>query len=326
MIRLSAPAFWYDPHANVTLLKPFAALWRAVTRHRLKGVPIYLPRAKVICIGNVAAGGTGKTPLAISVIEALREAGIANKPCFLTRGFGGHIKGPAIIEPDKADARICGDEALLLARHAPTIVAQDRAAGLRLADEKGFDFVIADDGFQNPNLAKSASILVFDGAVGIGNGYCIPAGPCREPLEDALSRASACVIVGEDKTRMRERLLALPTFAAHFKAAYNTSPDTPYIAFAGIGRPEKFFDTLRANNYSVINSIPFPDHHVFTASDIARLKAEAAAKGARLITTEKDFVRLPDAARTIVSVLPVTLKVDGATELTTLLRTKTSAP
>lgn len=284
-----------------------------------------MPRAKVICIGNVSAGGTGKTPLAISLLESLREDGMAKTPCFLTRGYGGRTRGPAIIETDKANADTYGDEALLLARHAPTIVAHDRAAGLKLADEKGFDIVIADDGFQNPDFAKTASILVFDGAVGIGMAWRIPAGPCREPLSDALARAAACIIVGEDKTQLRQKLLALPTFAAHFKATYNTSSDAAYIAFAGIGRPAKFFETLRASNYRVIDAVPFPDHHVFTAADIGRLTADAATKGARLITTEKDFVRLPDAARAVIDVLPVTLKVDGAAELTTLLRTRMTA-
>ncbi|NBX66117.1 MAG: tetraacyldisaccharide 4'-kinase [Proteobacteria bacterium] len=322
MIRLTAPAFWFDRNANVKLLKPLSVVWRYFTRLRIACAPSYIPHAKVICVGNVTVGGAGKTPFAISLMDGMREAGMVKRPCFLTRGFGGRTTGPAFIDAHASTVNEYGDEALLLVRHAPTIVAKNRADGLRYADEHGFDTVIADDGFQNPDLAKTISILIFDGAVGIGNGHCIPAGPCREPLADALPRAAACIVVGQDQTNIREQLLSLPTFAAHFKAAYNLSSEARYLAFAGIGRPEKFFETLRECNYNVVKTVAFPDHHHFTASDIEALVAETKRLQARLITTEKDFTRLPESARSTVDVLPVNLKVDGMPELLTLIRTR----
>lgn len=325
MIRLMAPRFWFDPKANVSFLKPLSALWTYLTRARLKRAPTYTPNAKVICIGNVTVGGTGKTPFAISLMGLLREEKLAKNPCFLTRGYGGRIAGPTLLDTNTASFYNFGDEALLLARHAPTIVSQNRAAGLRLADAQGFDVVVTDDGFQNPDIPKNVSILMFDGAVGIGNGHCIPAGPCREPLSDALQRATACVVVGDDTTGIRTQLLALPSFAAHFKAAYNNVSDRVYLAFSGIGRPTKFFETLRQSNYNVVHTASFPDHHAFSSADIARLTADAAKLDARLITTEKDFVRLPDALQAAVDVLPVTLKVDGMPELLMLLRTRLEA-
>lgn len=322
MIRLVAPAFWFDTQASVFFLKPLAALWQFFTRIKISSPPRYTSKAKVICVGNVVVGGTGKTPFAISLMEALRDARIAQSPCFLTKGYGGNLAGPSLVDANKGCVESYGDEALLLARYAPTIIAKDRAKGLMFADAAGFDVVITDDGFQNPDISKTASILMFDGAVGIGNGYCIPAGPCREPLADAMARATACIVVGDDKTHIRERLLALPTFAAHFKAAYNANADNAYVAFSGIGRPSKFFETLVQSNYRVVKTIAFPDHHVFSASDISKLMAEAGTLQARLITTEKDFVRLPDTVRAAVDVLPVSLKVDGMAELLTLLRTR----
>ncbi|MBU6235001.1 MAG: tetraacyldisaccharide 4'-kinase [Alphaproteobacteria bacterium] len=323
MIRLSAPHFWYR-HGTTTaaLLKPFAYAWQAVTRNRIASASPYRPRAKVICIGNVAVGGAGKTPLAIGLADALREAGLCITPCFLTRGFGGTAKGPAVIDPNSSVTH-SGDEALLLARHAPTIVSRDRVAGLKLADTNGHDVVICDDGFQNPSFAKDASLLVFDGTTGIGNGFCLPAGPNRETLEDALPRATAALIVGDDKTGLRAKLYAIPVFAAHFKAAYNLNGGK-YLAFAGIGRPTKFFETLAANNYDVVKAVPFPDHHAFSANELEKLATEAAALGATLITTEKDHVRLPDNFKSKVVALPVSLKVDGLPELLTLLRTRLS--
>lgn len=318
------PSHWYKPQANAPalFLLPFAWVWMAVTRVRRYLSKPYRAKAKVICIGNVAVGGAGKTPLAIALMDALREAGLASNPCFLKRGYGGKAKGVTLID-STASFDDYGDEALLLAQHAPTLVSADRRAALQLADRSGFDVAICDDGFQNPYFIKDMSILVFDGAYGVGNGLCVPAGPCREPLKEAVLRAQAAVIVGDDKTGLRDELNSIPTFAAHFKAAYNQRGGR-YLAFAGIGRPEKFFETLAASNYDIVKSVPFADHHVYSASELDVLLVEAERLSARLITTEKDHVRLPDAYKPCIDTLPVSLRVDGMPELLTLIRTRLS--
>lgn len=329
MTAPQAPSFWLDQttfpnRLKATLLRPLGWIWLAVTRMRRAFATPYRATVPVICIGNVAAGGSGKTPMAVTLATALQDSGMALRPVIVTRGYGGADPSARLIDLARETAASCGDEALLLARHVPTIVAANRVAGIRLAEDGGFDVILTDDGFQNPHFAKTASLLVFDGAVGIGNGLCIPAGPCRETLTDAVPRAAAAIIVGEDKTALRDKLRVLPVFSAHFKAAYNPAGGH-FVAFAGIGRPQKFFETLRENGYAPLETVSFSDHHVFTAADLDGLAQLAALHQARLITTEKDHVRLPENFRAHVEVLPVTLKVDGMAELLTLLRTRAGA-
>jgi len=327
MFRLTPPRFWYDqtsPDQRLLAfaLSPLSALWRAVTRLRWRLATPYQPSVPVICIGNITGGGTGKTPTAISLMQALQASQLSLRPFFLTRGFGGALKGPVRVDTTRHGFKDVGDEALLLTAFAPTIVAHDRVAGIKYATQHGADCIIVDDGFQNPSFLKTASIIVIDGAVGIGNGRCMPAGPCRETLRDAIARATAIMLVGPDSTGLRPRLLALPVFAAHFKAAPDDGAK-PYVAFAGIGRPDKFFQTLNDSGHNVVDTVTFPDHYAYTARDIDRLQQLAARQHAKLITTQKDHVRLPP--NTGVESLPVSLRIDGMPELITLLRTKLAA-
>ena len=199
---------------------------------------------------------------------------------------------------------------------APVIVAADRAEGLRMAEKEGFDLVIADDGFQNPGFTKTSSVLVFDGGVGIGNGACIPAGPLREPLSHALKRTDAVLVVGYDETNLRVRLGGIPVFGAHF--VVNAQASGSYVAFAGIGRPQKFFDTLHKAGYNIAEAVPFPDHHTYRDDDLAGLQSLAARHNAKLITTEKDHVRLPKGAD--VETLPVDLRIGNIEALVSILR------
>ncbi len=258
------------------------------------------PNARVLCVGNLTAGGSGKTPIAIACARMLAARGL--KPVFLSRGYGGKLSGPTLVQPDHHRAADVGDEPLLLTVHAPTIVSRDRAAGARLADSLNADVIVMDDGFQNFQIAKDVSLLVVDGSSGFGNGRMIPAGPLREPVEQGLARADAVVVAGDGSP-------SLPGFTGPVIRAQlvPTAPESlaqhRVVAFAGIGRPEKFFGTLAAMNVKVVLTKSLSDHHRFTAREIASLKQLAETAGALLVTTEKDYVRLdPDWRRGIIAV------------------------
>ncbi|MCB1538299.1 MAG: tetraacyldisaccharide 4'-kinase [Rhodospirillales bacterium] len=317
MMPLCAPRFWYDANGGIParILAPLGWLWCMAAARRQRHANTYAARIPVICLGNVTIGGAGKTPTAIALMQALMEGGKVRNPCFLTRGYGGEARTATLAAMPESTRH--GDESVLLARHAPVVVAADRVAGLKLTESAGFDLVIADDGYQNPSFAKTAGVLVFDGAVGIGNGRCIPAGPLRESLAAALERAHAAVIIGPDKTGLRARLGDLPVFMGRIEAG--ALPQARYLAFAGIGRPDKFFDTLRGGLAELAACIPFPDHHPYSESDMQRLERLAAQHGAQLVTTEKDHVRIPLAWRDRVSTLKVRVVIDAMADLVRLL-------
>jgi tetraacyldisaccharide 4'-kinase len=261
-----------------------------------RGEP-YCSRLPVICIGNFTAGGGGKTPTAIAVAALLAKLGA--KPSFLTRGYGGASKGPIQVKDGHSAAEI-GDEPLLLAAAAPTMVSADRAAGAQAIEATGASVIVMDDGFQNPSLAKDLSLIVVDAAVGLGNGLVMPAGPLRAPLEAQLDRADALVVIGDGS----KAAVLIEAFAGQgkkvLKARIVPLQDKrwlgvlPVIGFAGIARPEKFFATLRNYGARLVDTRPFPDHHRYHERDARRLLEAAKEKNAMLVTTEKDFVRLPD--------------------------------
>lgn len=305
------PHFWSDKDARfpALALRVLSPLWLAAGRARAAMTKPYTSRLPVICVGNVTLGGAGKTPAAIALRKLLRSS----NPCFLTRGYRGKIRMATMVATP--DAAIYGDEAVVLSRHAPTIVSPDRAAGLRLAEQKGFDLVIADDGFQNHGFTKTASLLVIDGGAGLGNGHIFPAGPLREPLNDALGRAKAVLIIGDDAHDVAAQI-SIPVFKGRI-VPVQAQPVGKYVAFAGIGRPEKFFETLRRAGYDVAETAPFPDHHAYDEDDRARLQSLAARHGAQLITTDKDRVRLPEG---FALSFPVTMQIDDTDRLVALLQ------
>ncbi|HTQ15675.1 MAG TPA: tetraacyldisaccharide 4'-kinase [Rhizomicrobium sp.] len=271
-------------------------------------------RAKIVCIGNLTAGGTGKTPIAIAVARAL--AGRGYRAAFLSRGYGGRAKGPVIADPDNDSAHDVGDEPLLLARAAPAIVARDRVAGAELADASGAEIVVMDDGHQNFELEKDLSIVVVDAETGFGNGRVLPAGPLREPVAQGLARAGAVVLVGDGAPDLMG--FGRPVLRAHLAPVdvlNVTGRDV--VAFAGIGRPAKFFATLRGMGARLADTIAFSDHHVYSASDIARLRAKA--RDALLVTTEKDYVRLTPTEREGINFLPVRAAFDDVDAFARLL-------
>lgn len=307
---MRAPEFWRKDGRLARALAPLGALYAWGGARRLEQAEQYRPAVPVICIGNVVAGGAGKTPVAIALAKRLIAAG--RHPHFLSRGHGGTEIGPRAVDLLRHDAARVGDEPLLLAGCAPTWVARDRSEGAVAAVATGADLIVMDDGFQSGRIAIDLGLLVVDGTYGFGNGRVIPAGPCREPPERAFARADALVIVGEDRAGLAERAAAanLPVIAARLVPAAD-APDLAgqrVIAFAGIGLPEKFFATLRGVGAAIVAAHPFPDHHPFTRAEIETILAEAEAAGAMAVTTAKDRVRLPPDLRERVLALPVELE------------------
>jgi tetraacyldisaccharide 4'-kinase len=268
----------------------------AVAARRMRRPPAARVAPPVLCIGNPTVGGSGKTPVAMAVAAALKAAGAA--PVFLTRGYRGRLPGPVVVAGH--GAADVGDEALLLAAVAPTVVARDRAAGGRLAATLG-DVVVMDDGFQNPGLARTWSALVLDAATGVGNGRVTPAGPLRAPLAAHAPLADALVVVdaGDEASRpVPPALRDLPRYTARLVPHVRRSlAGEAVLAFAGIGRPHKFFAALEALGARLAETRAFPDHHVFTDAEASALQAQADRRGLALATTAKDLARLSTGSR-----------------------------
>lgn len=250
----------------------------------------------VICVGNPVAGGAGKTPTAIAIAGILKRSG--RRPVFLSRGYGGRLAGPIEVDPARHRSADVGDEPLLLARYAPAIVSRDRLGGAALAASLG-DVIVMDDGFQNPLLTKDLSLLVVDGGSGVGNGLCVPAGPLRAPLDEQLARAQGLVLIGTGAAGERVASAAASHGLAVHRASLEPDPRAvaelrgrDVLAFAGIGRPQKFADTLRSVGCDVVQLSAFGDHHRFTASEARGLLVAAERAQLTLVTTEKDMVRL----------------------------------
>jgi len=319
---MRAPAFWWRPPGLAArLLAPLGMIYGAVTAARMKraGTRLGIP---VICVGNPTAGGAGKTPAALLVADRLRSFG--RRPVFLSRGYGGRLDGPLQVDPALHGPADCGDEPLLLAAAGPTVVARDRRAGAELAATLG-DVIVMDDGLQNPALEKTLSLAVVDGATGFGNGFCIPAGPLRAPIRDQMPMIDAFLVVGGDgsggpvrdagRAWTTARLVADPAAAAALRGR-------DLSAFAGIGRPEKFFETLRASGASVARMTRFADHHPYERFELEAMIAAADRENLALVTTAKDMVKIravaPDLAARILC-LPVTLVPDDPAALDALV-------
>lgn len=316
-----APRFWWNKPGKLSAaLKPMAAVYQAGHRLLQKNNEPYTPPAPVICVGNAVVGGSGKTPAVQALCRLLREENLTAFPAILLRGYGGKLHGPSMVVPSAHSARDVGDEALLHARYAATVIARDRQAGAKLAQLSGCDFILMDDGLQNAALTKTVSLLMVDEAQGLGNGLTLPAGPLREPLQDVLAKTDAIILTGHNLPFETDK----PVFRARIEADNLPPRDSSYYAFAGLGHPEKFRRTLEDGGLTLAGWKSFPDHHAYTEKDLAALTREAEAANARLITTEKDYVRLPDSCKEKVGVLAVRMVFENPDALMRFIKNKLS--
>jgi len=312
-----APKFWNDEtilsSALSSALLPLSWIWRGITAARLAWIKPEKAQLPVICIGNISVGGTGKTPFTAYLCQLLGSYGYS--ACILTRGYGGKQKGPLIADSNTHSAADIGDEALMLSQNNIVCISHDRVAGARfIAANLPSDVIIMDDGMQNPWLKKDITLAVFDGAVGLGNGQILPSGPLRQSLKSALPSIDIAVINGSDKTGLKQ---SLPQKLTCLSSRLLPNPETAdeikqrsLLGFAGIGRPQGFFDTLEECGATLVKTLPFADHHPYSEADLTRLHLEATQLGAELITTQKDWVRLPPEWRERILVLDVSLMLE----------------
>ncbi|BDW84066.1 tetraacyldisaccharide 4'-kinase [Roseicyclus marinus] len=312
---MRAPGFWHgEPGLLSALLSPLGLIYAGATRRRLAQGPRQRVGVPVICVGNLNAGGTGKTPVVIALAERLRDRGVVAHA--VSRGHGGTLGGPVRVDERRHSASETGDEPLLLAAFLPTWVAKDRVAGAQAAVGAGAQVILLDDGFQNPGLAHDLSIVVVDAHVGFGNGRVIPAGPLREPIKTGLARAEIVLSVGDAAAQARfaarwGQAVTLPRVSGSLEPLPMGLPlkGLPVLAFAGIGRPEKFFQTLKAMGADIRATHALSDHQPLSDALMTRMLREARAIGAQVVTTEKDAVRLPSPLRAQVMTVPVRLRV-----------------
>lgn len=309
------PAFWYRPRSLKShLLSPLGVLYGAVTAHRMarKGFDAGIP---VLCVGNYHVGGAGKTPAVLALTRLLRELG--ETPVVLSRGYGGRLHGPVMVDRMRHTAADIGDEPLMMARDVPVAVARDRLDGVALAKSQGASVILMDDGFQNPKLLKDASLIVIDSERGLGNGEVFPAGPLRAPLRAQLARTDALVLIGDGRAandvaaELAKR--NKPVLRAHLKpnaASLAQLSGKPVFAFAGIGDPERFFRSLRSSGIQVARTRAFADHHMFSQPELAALAADAKAERLTLVTTEKDLARLRGADGVPNGIVPFTVRLE----------------
>ena len=316
---MRAPDFWHGAPETLAarLLAPLGAAYGVLSRLRTFGVTPWRAPVPVICVGNLTVGGAGKTPTVLALAERLRGHGLS--VATVSRGYSGSEKGPLQVDPARHSAGEVGDEPLLLAGKATAWIARDRKDGARAAIAEGADVVLLDDGFQNPTLHKNLSFVVIDAGYGFGNGRVMPAGPLREPISRGLARAQAIVLIGDGKLPLATTLPVLRARLVPDEAARDLK-GRRVAAFAGIGRPEKFAATLRETGAEVVSLAAFADHHPYREDEVARLIEAAQRAGAVLVTTAKDFVRLPENLRRAVTVAGIELRFDEPGALDALLK------
>jgi tetraacyldisaccharide 4'-kinase len=322
---MNEPHFWrdLDPKSRASapvsrfLLTPLSKLYAWAGRRRIETTTPEDPGLPVICVGNLTLGGAGKTPVSAEIRRRIALRGL--RVATLSRGYKGSEPGPLEVDPARNTTAQTGDEPLMLSATGESWIAKDRIAGAKAMREAGVQVIVMDDGHQNPLLKKSLSIVVIDAGEPFGNRHVFPKGPLREPVARGLSRADAVVLMGEGPVPPELQDWANPVLRAGLAPAAPLPAGT-YVAFAGIGRPQRFFDSLRGTPGVVLaDDVPYPDHHAFMASDLAYLRKLAAERGAKLVTTEKDFVRLPAEMQAEVANAAVTAKFEDEAALESLI-------
>jgi tetraacyldisaccharide 4'-kinase len=317
---MKAPNFWAKDGYLPQILDPLGRLFKVGGAIRQLTTPVHVAGIPVICVGNLVVGGAGKTPIALSLAGQLAKMG--QVAAFLTRGYGGRLIGPIQVDPSVHDARDVGDEALLLAEIAPTWVSRNRGKGGDAARDAGAEIIIMDDGFQNPGLTKTLSLVVVDGGYGFGNGRMLPAGPLREPIAQGLERASVVVLIGTDEAKITGSLPKhLPVLRATISpiAHDRLRVGVSVLGFAGIGRPSKFRASLETLGLKIAHFKTFADHHSYTANEIQALLSEAERLGAVPVTTAKDYVRLPADVRSQIERLDIAVRWEDEAALLLVL-------
>lgn len=320
------PRFWsreVDPKSREAapllrfLLTPLAAIYAGTTRRKISKADPLKVDPVVICVGNLTAGGVGKSPVVAALRHQIRQThGL--RVATLSRGYKGRLKGPLRVDPANHSAADVGDEPLMLARRGEAWIGADRAAAGEAMAADGVEVIIMDDGHQNPGLFKDFTFVVVDSEAGFGNGFVIPKGPLRERIEDGLTRANAIILMGDATPPEELNRASVPIIKGTIVAAQRP-PEGKYVAFAGIGRPEKFFDTLSTLGVETCDAVPFPDHHTYSAADLKYLRRLADDHQATLITTDKDLTRLSaDQASSILS-LPIEVQFEPQEQLDKLI-------
>lgn len=321
MAQLKIPQFWYSENKgkDKTVLSyallPLAWIYQGLS-HLNQALTIRgQANIPVICIGNVTMGGGGKTPTARAILDMVKEHGNFKTPCFLMRGYGGNFSGAMEVDPAIHTTWDVGDEALMQVQYAPTIVSRNRRKGAELAEKHGYDLIIMDDGYQNFSLHKNLSLLVVDGGFGFGNGKCFPAGPLRETVSSATKRAHAALIINKPDDFDIKNFKDTREYNAVLDLVDKTSDESgnkKVIAFAGIARPQKFFDTLTANGFDLHSEFGFADHHIYTHGQLNHMYQRAQKSGARLMTTEKDWVRLSNTWKKKIDYVKIAITPENA--------------
>lgn len=302
---MRTPKHWQKMNFIAAALYLPGCLYALASFIRIKLIKSTKVGVPVICIGNLTAGGSGKTPVAISVAKMLRRLG--KNPFFVSRGYGGRLKD-VVVDINKHSPQQVGDEPLLLAEAAPVVVNHKRVDAAQKAICQGADVIVMDDGFQNPQLYKDKSLLVIDGSVGMGNLCPIPSGPMREFLALGLKRADGVVLIGPDKCNILPKLGKLPVFRGDIVPVLPLKTKKTAVAFAGIGNPKKFYNSLEECGVNVIKRFDFPDHHFYSRNEIEKIIKEAAQIGADVFTTSKDMVKIPVDLQKQIKVLNIEIK------------------